>query len=436
MQTSSGPAMIHDMRTRQGVATFDALQKHRRVADASIQSAVVSIVEGVRTGGDAALFDFAHRFDGVSLTPRTVRLDPLTFKKRGAGVPVPLRKSIREAARRIREYHRHQGRRPYTIRTPEGVLSQIVTPLRRVGIYVPGGHTVYPSTVLMNAIPARLAGVRDIVAVTPCRGGELDPLLAFVFDLLSIREVYATGGAHAIAALAFGTPSIPRVDKIAGPGNAWVAAAKRLVFGDVDIDMIAGPSDVAILADAQASPRLIALDMLAQAEHGSGDESAVCITWSARLARSAAAAVTKEVQNSPCADLFAALKPGALSVCMVKDKRAAFDLANTLAPEHLQIMTQTARKDLALVENAGAVFVGEHSPVAAGDYFVGTNHVLPTGGCARFASGLGVDDFQKRISVAQLSARGVRACAGHVSCFARAEGFVHHALSMEQRVHP
>jgi histidinol dehydrogenase len=285
----------------------------------------------------------------------------------------------------------------------------------------------------MNVIPAQVAGVREIAVVTPTRGA-LAPVLAYTFDLLGITEVYQVGGAQAIAALAFGTKSIRAVDKIVGPGRNVVAEAKKLVYGVVDIDSIAGPSEVAVLADSSADPRHVALDMLAQAEHGSGDEVAVCVTESRRFAQRVSACLNEEMERSPVRAVLGGLAKGALCICVTRSRAQSLDIVNSLAPEHLQIMTKTCWQDVRGVRNAGAVFLGPNTPVALGDYYIGTNHVLPTGGSARFASALGVDDFQKRMSVAEVSRSGLRRCARHVAALARAERFPHHALSVERRV--
>jgi len=424
---------MFDMRRRADRAAWGRLlSSRRRVADTQL-AAAQRIVDDVRRQGDRALFAYARRFDGVRLSRGTVRLDPSTFPALARGVPPALKTALREAARRIRAYHERQALRPFSMRTAEGTLAQEVRPLRRVGVYVPGGLTVYPSSVLMNAIPAQVAGVDEIAVATPCREG-LSPVLAFTFGMLGIREVYRIGGAQAIAALAFGTQSVPAVDKVLGPGRNVVALAKRIVYGAVGIDMVAGSSEVAILADTIADPALVALDMLAQAEHGSGDELAVCVTESRQAAERVATALRAEIERSPARQVFGRLKAGGLSICVTGSRRDSIALVNDLAPEHLQVMTVAPARDLAGVRSAGAVFIGPDSPVALGDYYVGTNHILPTGGAARYASALGVSDFQRRMSVVRVSPRGLRRSARHVPVMARAERFVHHALSVERRL--
>lgn len=407
------------------------LAKRRSKGEAQLETAR-KIINDVRARGDRAVFEYTRSFDKVSLSARTVRLDPSTFAERAREVPAGLKTAIREAAKRIKAYHRRQLLKPFRMKTAEGVLSQEIRPLHRVGVYVPGGHTVYPSSVLMNVIPAQVAGVEEIAVVTPPRG-ELNPALAFTFSLLKLTEVYQIGGAQAVAALALGTRGIPRVDKIVGPGRNIVALAKQLVYGLVDIDMIAGSSEIAILADSTAPPRLVALDMLSQAEHGSGDELAVCITESKAVARRVAKELERLAGESPVRAVLDNLPQSALTICVTGSRERSIALVNELAPEHLQIMTKSYRSDLKQVRNAGAIFLGEHTPVPLGDYYIGTNHVLPTAGAARYASGLGTDDFQKRISVAEASRGGVRRAAPRVAAMARAEAFEHHAMSVEAR---
>jgi histidinol dehydrogenase len=317
--------------------------------------------------------------------------------------------------------------------TGEGTLRQLVRPLQRVAVYVPGGHTVYPSSVLMNVIPAMAAGVPEIVAVTPPRTA-LDPGTAFALKICNVKECYRVGGPQAVAALAFGTASIRAVDKIVGPGNAYVQAAKRLVYGTVDIDAVAGPSEVVIVADSSAPAAWVALDLLAQAEHGSGDEIALCVTEGRKTAGSIAAAVAVAIAQSPVRRTFEKLPQHAITVFRTATRAESIALVNIIAPEHLQIMTRRAERDLSHVKNAAAIFLGCRTPAALGDYYIGTNHVLPTGGAARFASPLGVESFLKRMSVARISEKGLRAAAGAVAVFARSEKFIHHALSVERRV--
>jgi histidinol dehydrogenase len=416
----------------QGRALLKRIESARAQRKGSVEKVVEKIIADIAKKGDRALFAYTKKYDGYAVTARTVRISRAHIQSRAKKVSPKLKTTIRQAAKRIRAYHARQMPEAFRMKSPEGILSQRIVPLTRVGVYVPGGYTAYPSSVLMNVIPAQVAGVKEIAVVTPARGA-LDPHIAFALMLLGIEEVYRVGGSQAVAALAFGTKTISPVDKIVGPGNAYVAAAKRLVYGMVDIDSIAGPSEVAIVADTSANPRWIALDMLAQAEHGSGDETAVCITESMTLAKRLSLWLEKEIAASPIRKVFQRLKPHALAVLVTKSRTQSIELVNRLAPEHLQIMTRSAKKDVQNVVNSGAIFLGNNAPVALGDYFVGTNHVLPTGASARFASGLGTADFIKRISLADISKSGLIKAAAHVSRFARAEKFIHHALSVERR---
>lgn len=408
------------------------MQAARQNRDDEVTAKVGTILSAVKIEGDKALLYYMELFDGLRLTARTVRVTGEQIDKAAARVSKDLKRAIREAAVRIEAYHRKQLMSGFSMKTAEGQLSQIIRPLQRVGLYIPGGYTVYPSTVLMDAIPARVAGVPEIVAVTPPRS-ELDPGIAYALKLCKIIEVYRVGGAQGVAALAYGTKTIPAVDKIVGPGNAYVSTAKRLLNGTVDIDSVAGPSEVVIMADASVSPEWVALDLLAQAEHGTGDEFAVCVTEDEAYARMVAESVRLEWLQSPVKSVLDRLPRHAIVIIVTGSREESIGVVNTIGPEHLQIMTKTARRDLKGILNAAAIFIGAYTPVALGDYFVGTNHVLPTGGAARFSSPLGVDSFVKRISVAEVTATGLEKAAPYVSVFARSEAFVHHALSVERR---
>jgi histidinol dehydrogenase len=428
------PIPIINLSSPSGKRMLRRIRESQQGREGRAQGIVVKILADVRKRGDAALFAYTKKFDHTAVSKKTIRLTPAYIRGRAQLAPAAFRRSCAEAAKRIRAYHERQKPCIFNIRTREGELSQIVRPVRRAGVYVPGGHTLYPSSVLMNVIPAQIAGVSEIAVATPPRGrGELDPGIAYALDLLGVYEVYRMGGAQAIAAFAYGTKSVAAVDKIVGPGNLYVALAKKAVYGTVDIDAVAGPSEVIVLADGTANPEWVALDLLAQAEHGSGDETAFCVTEDAAFARRVQAAVAAELQRSPMRPVFKKLGPYSLCICLGRSRVQSIDFVNQCAPEHLEIMTAACKQDLAAIRNAGAIFLGPYSPVAMGDYFAGTNHVLPTGGAARFASGLGVESFVKRMSVACISRKGLRSAAGHVSVLARAEKFVHHALSVERR---
>ena len=423
---------VIDYASRAGRKYLRTLLSLRQAQDESVAARVAAVISEIRSRGDAALFAQTERFDRVKLTPRNVRINQTEIASRARQESPVLARTMREAFKRISAFHSKQKPVGFTLTTGEGTLSQIYRPLRRVAVYVPGGHTVYPSSVLMNVIPARIAGVEEIVVVTPPRG-RLDPGIAYAFKLCAVTEAYRVGGAQAIAALAYGTKTIKPVDKIVGPGNAYVAAAKRQVYGTVDIDSVAGPSEVVICADGSVSPEWVALDLLAQAEHGSGDEFAVCITEDPFFARAIASATEKAIDASPVRETLLKLPASAITVFHTGSRSESIAIVNAFAPEHLQIMTKTAAQDLKYIRNAAAIFLGRYTPVALGDYFIGTNHVLPTGGAARFASPLGVESFMKRMSVAKVGAAGLKKTAPYVSTFARAEKFVHHAMSVEQR---
>jgi histidinol dehydrogenase len=393
-----------------------------------------AVVRAVRDGGDAALVRFTARFDGVKLTPARLRVRPAEIRALAERADPAVVEALARMARRIEAYHRRQLTTGFRTRLDDGsLLEESVRPLASAGLYVPGGRGAYPSSVLMGAIPARVAGVPRLVIVTPPRTLEQNPAVAAAIAVAGAGEhVYRIGGAQAVAALAYGTRTVPKVDKIVGPGNAWVAAAKRAVRGQVEIDTDAGPSEVVILADATADAGFVAADLLAQAEHGSGDETVVLVTPSRELAAEVARLVGEgrsSVANR--ASTKRALARNA-AVLLVRDLAEGVGAVNALAPEHVEVLTRGAAR-LARGIVAGAVFVGPFSPVAVGDYGIGPNHVLPTGGSARFASPLSVRDFQRRSSVVTLSRKGLARVAEDVVRVAMAEGFRGHAQSVLTR---
>ena len=396
--------------------------------------AAAGIVRAVRRGGDAALCRLTERFDGVRLLPRQLRVPPREIAALAREADPRVVAALRAMARRIEAFHRRQLQAGFRLDLADGsVLEEVVRPIASAGLYVPGGAGAYPSSVLMNAIPARVAGVKRLVVVTPPRTLEENPAVAAAILVARVEErVFRVGGAQAIAALAYGTRSVPAVDKIVGPGNAYVAAAKRLVRGQVEIDSEAGPSEVAILADATADPGWVAADLLAQAEHGSGDETVVLVTPS----RDLAAEVLRLVADGVSFVANAAKARRALArngaIVLVKDLEAGVAAVNALAPEHVEVMTRNAPK-VARGIVGGAVFVGPWAPVAVGDYGVGPNHVLPTGGAARFASPLSVRDFQRRQTVVTMTRAGLARVAEDVVRVAAAEGFRGHAQSVLTR---
>ncbi|QQS49576.1 MAG: histidinol dehydrogenase [Acidobacteriota bacterium] len=395
--------------------------------NAEIMSRVEAIVRDVTLRGDEALLDYTARFDQVALTPGTLRASRETIEALASQVDPDLIAAMREAIANIRYYHEKQLSLDWEIEVANGVrLGQRVRPLQIVGLYVPGGSAAYPSTVMMNAIPAQVAGVSRIVVVTPPSQFAQNPVVAAVLRELGLDEVYLVGGAQAIAALACGTESIPRVDKIVGPGNQYVAAAKKLVYGAVDIDSIAGPSEIVVVADETARPDFIAADLLSQAEH-SDDAAAILITTSEELATAvrdqiisqAARLSRKKIIERSLGEF------GALIIVGTLDE--ACDLVNRLAPEHVEVMTADSEATAAGIGNAGAIFIGPYSPESVGDYFAGTNHVLPTGGTARFSSALGVYDFLKRTSIVRYTREELMRTAASIERLALAEGFDAHA---------
>ncbi len=402
--------------------------------DPTVERAVEHVLRDVRRQGDAAVVRYTRRFDGVDLSRSGIRVSAADVRAAARRADPKLVASLRAIARRIEAFHRKQKDRGFRMRLRDGsLLEELVGPIDSAGLYVPGGAGAYPSSVLMTAIPARVAGVPRLVVVTPPRALEANPAVAAALVVAGLEgAVFRVGGAQAIAALAYGTRSLQRVSKIVGPGNAYVAAAKRQVRGAVEIDGDAGPSEVVILADQSADPKLVASDLLAQAEHGSGDETLVLVTTDRGLADAVLELVYAGLaQVANPARARRALDRNGASV-IVKDLAAGVRAVNALAPEHVQVMARGgafwARR---LV--AGAVFVGRYTPVAAGDYGVGPNHVLPTGGSARFRSPLSVRDFERRSSRVTLTERGLRRIAKDVERVARAEGFPGHALSVAAR---
>jgi histidinol dehydrogenase len=416
---------------------LDALARRRGDNGGAVDRDVVAIIGAVRRRGDRALVELTHKFDGIKVAATKLRVAAVELAAAYDAMPHPDRRALELAALRITEFHRHTMEKSFSYRDRYGMrLGQMVRPLDRVGIYVPGGMGAYPSSVLMNAIPARVAGVREIAMVSPPSKDGDHPAVLAAAAIAGVDEVYRIGGAQAIAALAYGTSSIRPVDKIVGPGNAWVQAAKRMVYGVTDIDKMAGPSEVLVIADEHANPSWVAADLIAQAEHGSGDESAVLITPSRQLALSVNAAIDRSLADLPRADAVARVLAKRGAAILVNNLEEAFEVANRIAPEHLELDIVDASRWLKLVKSAGAVFVGAISPAPLGDYLAGPNHVLPTGGSARFASPLGAYDFLKRTSIIEASAGALKALGPEVARLARMEGFEGHARAMEVRMAP
>ena len=414
-------------------ASFAALLS-RATPEPALTETVSAIIARVRAEGDAAVIDLTNRFDRVQLGLSTLQIKPNEIAAAAASVPPDLHDALTLAATRIEAFHRAQLPQDLALTDSTGArLGLRWGPLDSVGLYVPGGTASYPSSVLMNAIPARVAGVPRIAMCVPAPDGVLNPLVLAAASLAGVTEIYRCGGAQAIAALAYGTALIPPVDRITGPGNAYVAEAKRQVYGQVGIDSIAGPSEVLILADASNDPTHIAYDLLAQAEHDAAAQS-ILITTDPAFADAVETAVTTALATLPRAPIAGASWANHGAIILVKDWAEAATLANRIAPEHLQLMLPNPEAVFATIRHAGAVFLGPHCPEAIGDYIAGPNHVLPTSGAARFASGLSVYDFLKRTSWVALDASAFAALAPAAAALATAETLTAHARSITQRM--
>ena len=414
------------------------LERRGEAAGARVEADVRRIIEAVRRRGDRALLAFTRRFDGVSLRRGELRVPDGALARAYRKQPPSVRRDLALAARRIRAFHARQRERSWSFRDATGArLGQRIEPLARVGVYIPGGRAVYPSTVLMTVVTARVAGVREVIAVTPAqKGGDhpLDnPLILAACHVAGVDRLYRLGGAQAIAALAFGTETVPRVDKIVGPGNIYVATAKRLCYGHVAIDAIAGPSEVVIVADRSADPELVAADMLAQAEHDPL-AAAVCLTTDRRLAARVAAALAAQLATLPRRAIAERALAAFGAIVVTRSVAEAVEIANRLAPEHLELAVRDPGPVAAGVRHAGAVFLGQEAPEALGDYLAGPNHVLPTGGTARFASPLGVYDFVKRTSVIGAGPRTLAILGPPIMRLARLEGLEAHGRAIERRL--
>ena len=397
--------------------------------DSDLLANVSSIIDDVRRRGDQALIEYTAKFDGVELKSSELRISEEALRRSAAKVDENVLVALRQAIRNVRVFHERQLERSWEFSPSDGIrLGQRITPLERVGLYVPGGTAAYPSSIVMNVVPAQVASVDQIVVTTPPRTLSESPAVAATLLELNVTEVYAVGGAQAIAALAFGTETIPRVDKITGPGNKYVAAAKKLLFGVVGIDAIAGPSEVVIVADQTARADFVAADLLAQAEHGE-DASAILITDSEALANDVAAEVQRQVETLPRRAIVASSLKDYGAIVLVNSLDEACAIVNELAPEHVEIVTRDDETVAAKVRHAGAIFFGAYTPEAVGDYLAGPNHVLPTGRTARFSSALGVYDFVKRTSVLHYSETAFSSVAEQVSILAECERLAAHARS-------
>ena len=418
--------------------SFKDMQKKllKRSTDSypSEEKAVAAILQRVREEGDAALFDYEKTFDKCTLTAETIRVSEQEEKEAYAKVPEELTGIIRRAIGRIRKFHEQQKQKSWFMTEDNGmVLGQRVTPLERAGVYVPGGKAAYPSSVLMNIIPATVAGVKEVIMCTPPgRDGTVDPVTLVAAREAGADVIFKAGGAQAIAAMAFGTESIPKVDKITGPGNIYVALAKRAVYGHVSIDSVAGPSEITVLADETADPRFVAADLLSQAEH---DElaSAVLVTTSRELAEQVLAETERFCSALSRRDIIRSSLDEFGHILVAENMDDAVRAVNAIAPEHLEIQTRDPFLLMTRIRNAGAIFVGPWSSEPLGDYFAGPNHVLPTNGTARFFSALSVDDFVKKTSIIYSSREALEELHGDVIRFAKAERLTAHANSIQVR---
>ncbi|HUD26641.1 MAG TPA: histidinol dehydrogenase [Burkholderiaceae bacterium] len=415
-------------------ARFGELTAPATAFDRDIERRAEAIIEDVRQRGDAALLEYTQRFDRVS-APSVAQLEITATQTQAAwdALPPEQRAALQAAADRIKAFHQRQLGGEWRFTEPDGTeLGQRVAPLERVGLYVPGGKAAYPSSVLMNAIPAGVAGVREIVMVVPTPEGVRNSLVLAAAHLAGVSRVFTVGGAQAVAALAYGTATIPKVDKIVGPGNAYVAAAKRRVFGVVGIDMIAGPSEILVICDGKTDPDWIAMDLFSQAEH---DElaQAMLLTPQPEFMAAVQASIDRLLPQMPRARIIQASLAARGALIRVRDLEEACRLADRVAPEHLEISTDDPQRWADRIHHAGAIFLGRYSSEALGDYCAGPNHVLPTAGTARFSSPLGVTDFQKRTSLISVSAAGARTLGAIAATLAQAEDLPAHARSAQLR---
>jgi histidinol dehydrogenase len=414
---------------------LDALLAFEGAQDESIDQTVAAILADVKARGDAAVVEYTNRFDRLSATSMAqLELSQDELQKALAGLPVVQRAALEAAAARVRIYHERQPLQSWQYEEADGtMLGQMVTPLDRVGLYVPGGKAAYPSSVLMNAIPAKVAGVKELIMVVPTPGGEHNQLVLAAAALAGVDRVFTLGGAQAVGALAYGTQTVPQVDKIVGPGNAYVAAAKRRVFGVVGIDMVAGPSEILVICDGQTDPDWVAMDLFSQAEHDELAQSILVCPDAAYIDR-VAASIEKLLPTMPRKDVILAALENRGALIQVRDLDEACEIANRIAPEHLELSLEDADAWVSKIHHAGAIFIGRYTSESLGDYCAGPNHVLPTSGTARFSSPLGVYDFQKRTSLIRVSQAGSKTLGRIASTLAQGEGLPAHAKSAEYRV--
>lgn len=414
---------------------LDGLLAWEGVSDEEVVRTVRTILAEVRRRGDAALVEYTNRFDRMNAASMAeLEIPKKRLQDALAGLPVEQRNALETSAARLRAYAEHQKIESWSYVESDGtVLGQQVAPLDRVGLYVPGGKAAYPSSVLMNAIPAKVAGVRELIMVVPTPDGAVNELVFAAAAIAGVDRVFAVGGAQAVAALAYGTETVPRVDKIVGPGNIYVATAKGLVYGTVGIDMIAGPSEILVVCDGQTDPDWIAMDLFSQAEHDE-DAQAILVCPDAAYLDQVKASIDRLLPGMERADIIRASLSSRGALIQVKDLAEAVEVANFIAPEHLELSVADPDSMVRQIRHAGAIFMGRYTAEAVGDYCAGPNHVLPTSRTARFSSPLGVYDFQKRSSIIRCSAQGASVLGATASVLARGEGLTAHARSAEYRI--
>lgn len=425
--------MIQIYQGKKDIDKIEGILTRTQMDSLEVLERVDEILEEVRTRGDKAVVEFTRMYDGHRLDNLRVSREEIEEAK--SNIDINLKKALIKAIDNITSFHKKQVREDYFIKEGEDiVLGQLVSPIERVGIYIPGGTASYPSTVMMNAIPAKLAGVEKIIMVTPAnKEGRIRDSVLVAADLLGVDHIYKVGGAQAIGALCYGTETIPKVDKIVGPGNIYVAMAKRKVSGLVGIDMIAGPSEVVILAEGGANPGYIAADLIAQAEHDTR-AAALVITDSHKLAKRIQEEVTLQLKSLERSEIAEKSLSEYGGIIVTENRDEIFEIANRLAPEHLEMLTKDIFQDYKKIKNAGAIFLGEYTPEPVGDYFAGPNHTLPTSRTARFSSALGVDDFCKKTSLLYYSKKALREAAQDIINIATDEGLTGHANSIRKRM--
>ena len=415
---------------------LEALIEWESVSDDAVFNTVKDIIQQIRSRGDDALIEYTNRFDRTSFTdPKQLEISQETITQALNAIGEETRALVEQAAERIRSYHKHQKQESWNYTEADGtMLGQQVTAVNKAGLYVPGGKATYPSSVLMNAIPAKVAGVEELIMVVPTPDGDVNDLVLAAAHVAGVDRVFSVGGAQAVAALAYGTETIPAVDKIVGPGNIYVATAKRMVYGAVGIDMIAGPSEILIVCDGKTNPDWIAMDLFSQAEHDE-DAQSILVSPDKEFLQAVNESMNKLVKDMERKDIITASINARGALIHVADMNEAADVVNFIAPEHLELSLEDPQSYVKQIKNAGAIFMGQYTAEALGDYCAGPNHVLPTSRTARFSSPLGVYDFQKRSSLIMCSADGAAELGKIASPFARGEGLTAHARSAEFRMH-